>query len=168
MLVSVVLLLWPLSLANVLKANGFGHDIWMLESSQITKGSHLYYAGEYIYIFCAPLIKISMLLLYLRLFPSYNFRTATYICIAVCVCWAISFLVTGALICRPLSYIWHQWDGEHEGVCLNHNAILIAHAIVNIVLDLVVIGLPIPTLVNLHLGWKKRLGICLMFLIGIV
>ena len=67
-----------------------------------------------------------------------------------------------------MNYYWTQWDGEHDGKCSNHNALLLAHSIINIVLDVVVIALPMPVLLRLQMQWEKRIGMCLMFAVGIV
>jgi hypothetical protein len=45
---------------------------------------------------------------------------------------------------------------------------LIAHAIMNIVLDVVVIGIPMPILFRLHMSREKKVGMCVMFAVGIV
>jgi hypothetical protein len=51
---------------------------------------------------------------------------------------------------------------------MDEQAILMSHAIINIVLDVVVIGLPLPTLLRLKLGRDKKVGVCVMFVIGIM
>jgi hypothetical protein len=114
------------------------------------------------------LIKISMLLLYLRLFPSTTLRVATITILTLTALWGLVYTLINIFICSPRSYAWTQWDGEHEGKCMDQQAILMSHAIINIVLDVVVIGLPLPTLLRLKLGWNKKVGVCVMFVIGIL
>lgn len=114
------------------------------------------------------LTKISMLLLFLRLFPDQAFRIATKVVLAFTTAWGIAMLITKALSCRPLSYFWTSWDGEHEGVCIDHENLIWAHASINILLDLVIISLPMPTLLSMNLSWRKKLAICVMFAVGIV
>lgn len=114
------------------------------------------------------LTKISMLLLFLRLFPDQAFRLATKLVLAVTTAWGVAMLIAKVLSCRPLPYFWTMWDGEHEGVCIDHEYMLWAHASINILLDLVIIGLPMPTLISMNLSWRKKLAICVMFAVGIV
>ncbi len=109
-----------------------------------------------------------MLLLFLRLFPDQAFRLATKLVLAFTTAWGIAMLLAKVLSCRPLPYFWTMWDGEHEGVCISHAHLLWAHASINIVLDLVIIGLPMPTLLRMNLSWRKKLAICVMFAVGIM
>lgn len=71
-------------------------------------------------------------------------------------------------VCSPRSYAWESWDGEHQGTCLNQSAIVVSHAIENIIFDVFIIALPLPVLWKLKLSLPKKLGVCLMFLIGLV
>ncbi|KAL2845944.1 hypothetical protein BJY01DRAFT_177308 [Aspergillus pseudoustus] len=147
---------------------GLGKDIWFVPFADITKIFHLYYFEEILYVASIALTKISMLLLLLRLFPDENFRRATYIVLAFTICWGLGIFLANSFSCQPISYFWHMWDGEHEGKCIEHAHLLWAHAIINILLDVVIIGLPLSTLIRLNLSWAKKIGICSMFAIGIV
>lgn len=109
-----------------------------------------------------------MLLLFLRLFPHEGFRLATKLVLAFTTAWGLAIMLTKVLSCQPLSYFWTMWDGEHEGECINHEYIIWVHASINIFLDLVIIGLPMPTLLRMNLSWRKKLAICSMFAVGIV
>ena len=75
-------------------------------------------------------------------------------------------MVTACLVCRPVSFVWNQWDGEHSGHCGNANALVFSNAGVSIVLDAFTLALPITQIWKLHLGLKKRVGIALMFGVG--
>ncbi len=68
--------------------------------------------------------------------------------------------------CRPIDYFWSRWDGEHQGTCVNFNAIGWANAIVGITLDLWMLAIPLNKLRGLKLSWKKKLGVTLMFCVG--
>jgi hypothetical protein len=109
-----------------------------------------------------------MLLLYLRLFPNRPVRLAIWIWLAITTAWGIGSFFTQLFSCKPIKYYWTQWDGEHEGKCISHNSLLLAHAVINIVLDVVVIALPMPVLLKLQMSLEKRIGMCLMFAVGIV
>ncbi len=68
--------------------------------------------------------------------------------------------------CSPLNYVWYQWDGEHEGTCLNVNGLVWTNAIVGITLDFWVLAIPLNKLRSLNLGWKKKVAVGLMFCAG--
>jgi len=86
----------------------------------------------------------------------------------LCVLYLIGFVTATALQCLPIRIAWQHWDGEHHGQCLNLNHLGWASAGVNIVLDLVVIGLPMREVKNLSLNWRRKAGVMLMFLGGLL
>ncbi|KAL2867365.1 CFEM domain-containing protein [Aspergillus lucknowensis] len=147
---------------------GLGKDVWFLSFDKITQILHAYFIAEALYITSIALSKMSMLLLFLRLFPDENFRRATYLVLAFTTCWGLTVLFANVFACQPLSYYWNMWDGEHEGKCISQASLLWAHAVINILLDVVIIGLPTHTLLKLNLSWRRKLAICSMFAVGIV
>ncbi|KAL5333213.1 hypothetical protein BJX70DRAFT_406476 [Aspergillus crustosus] len=153
---------------TVVRDGGLGKDIWNVPFDDITRIVYLFAISTILYPPCIALIKISMLLLYLRLFPGYYIRIATITTLTLTTCWGLIYTFITIFQCKPRTYMWMKWDGEHEGTCLDQHAILYSHAITNIILDVVVIALPLPTLLRLSLSIMKKLGICLMFVIGLV
>ncbi|KAL4880274.1 hypothetical protein BJY04DRAFT_219272 [Aspergillus karnatakaensis] len=156
------------AIAFPIRDGGLGKDIWHVPFDDITKTVYLFAIATILYPPCIALIKISMLLLYLRLFPGYYIRLATLTTLAITSCWGIIYTLMGVFQCKPREYMWERWDGEHKGQCLDQHAILMSHAIINIVLDVVVIALPLPTLLRLNLSLTKKVGVCMMFVIGLV
>jgi hypothetical protein len=84
----------------------------------------------------------------------------------VVVFYGIAFLFAFVFQCSPISFNWMGWDGEHEGSCVDKNALVLASAAINIVFDLWVIALPIPTLVQLQTSTMLKFQIIVMFSIG--
>ncbi|KAL4971925.1 hypothetical protein BDW66DRAFT_155210 [Aspergillus desertorum] len=151
-----------------LKTHGLGKNIWTVSFGDISETLKLFFIEEVLYTICTALIKLSMLFLYLRLFPKALLRTAIFISLAITSLWALGSFLAQVFSCKPISYYWNQWDGEHVGKCSSHNALLLAHSIINIFLDVLVIALPMPVLVRLHMSVEKRVGMCLMFAVGLV
>ncbi|KAL4944492.1 hypothetical protein BDV06DRAFT_220227 [Aspergillus oleicola] len=147
---------------------GLGKDLWFLPFDDITKFLHYYFAVEALYVISVALTKISMLLLYLRLFPNKGFRLATKLVLAFTTAWGLGSLFASIFICRPVSYFWLMWDGEHEGSCGDHEALLWSGAVINIILDVVIIVLPLPTVFKLQMKLKKKVWVFVVFLIGLV
>ncbi|KAF2142053.1 GMC oxidoreductase [Aplosporella prunicola CBS 121167] len=162
-----VLLVIPLTCLSVVLADvGLGRDIWTLPFKNITQVLYIYYFDEDLYLTALPMIKISILCFYLRIFPERNFRRIVYGVIGCCVGYGIAFLLVSVFQCRPISYAWTQWDGEHQGSCNNINAQGWTSAAINVVLDLVVIILPLPLLAKLQLNKRKKALLMLMFCVG--
>ena len=66
------------------------------------------------------------------------------------------------------SYFWVQWDGEHEGTCINFRLGTYIGNAINIVLDLVVFFLPVPRLVQLQVAdTRRKVGVVITFLVGL-
>ena len=112
------------------------------------------------------LIKLSFLSFCLRIFPRKEFRRNTYILMGIVAAYGIAFAFVCIFNCIPMSTIWTNWDGEHTGKCINFNAFAWAHAIINIILDVVLVGVPIPELLALSLSTKKKVFIIMMFSMG--
>ncbi|KAL2808665.1 CFEM domain-containing protein [Aspergillus granulosus] len=119
----IISLLFAAAISGIglkLRDYGLGKDIWTIPFDDIRQTLKLFFIEEALYCICVALIKISMLLLYLRLFPNSGIRVAV--------------LLFSAL--------------QLPGVF--------------------VICIPMPTLWNLQMPLEKRLGVCIMFAVGIV
>ena len=125
-----------------------------------------FWAGEPIYFIETSLLKITFLLFYLRIFPGQSFRRILWALIFVNAMTGVTFVIAVCSICRPVSYVWNQWDKEHVGHCGDINALAFANAGISIILDIFTLILPITHIWKLHLGLKKRLGVILMFSVG--
>jgi hypothetical protein len=159
----------PLSILSIfLSRDGLGKDIWTVPFDQITDILHIYYFEEMMYITSLGLTRVSILLLYVRLFSTGAFRSYAYALIGFHLVYIAAFDIPFLLQCRPINLAWNWWDGEHEGVCLNINAIGWSAAGVNIGLDLVTIMLPMPRLAKLKLSWHKKVPVVLIFLLGLL
>lgn len=64
------------------------------------------WADEIIYVFGLGMVKISLLLTYLRFFSSDKFRKITYVVIGMNVLFVICYFIVVMCQCRPMSYTW--------------------------------------------------------------
>ncbi|KAI1624485.1 50S ribosomal protein L36e [Exophiala viscosa] len=146
---------------------GFGKDIWTISFDNITRIVQFTWLTEIFYMMTIGFTKMALLLLYWRVFPTQPFRKFVLASVVVCAAYIPTFALGIALHCLPISYTWTSWIGETTGHCTNLNAFAWAHAIINIVFDLWIIVLPIPQLLQLALGRKKKIQITLMFSVGL-
>ena len=112
------------------------------------------------------ILKIAILWFLLAIFPDKQFRKYVYAVIGLCVAYCIAFLFATVFQCTPVTYTWTQWDGLHPGKCNNIHVQGWVSAIINIVLDVLVMALPLRQLSRLNMNWKKKLAVMSMFLIG--
>ncbi|KAG5659609.1 hypothetical protein KAF25_002168, partial [Fusarium avenaceum] len=152
-------------------ANGLGRDIWTIEFGQITNFAKFFYIMTILYTLTLNLLKLSMLVFFLRLFPSsvcpraYKVTMATTVFIAL---FTFAFLMIGLFPCSPVNFFWWGWDGEHSGSCVNMQAVAWSFAIIGILLDIWMLAIPLSQVRSLKLSPLKMLGVGLMFLVGIV
>ncbi|EAQ89514.1 hypothetical protein CHGG_06133 [Chaetomium globosum CBS 148.51] len=145
--------------------NGVGRDIWTLTPENITNFLFYFYIMAMLYFAQVMLVKLCMLLFYLRIFPSPTVRRLLWGTVIFNVV-SCHLLLHRHLQCRPISHFWNNWDGEHEGKCLNSNAIAWANAAISIALDFWMLAIPLAQIKSLNLHWKKKIGVALMFVVG--
>lgn len=149
-------------------ANGLGRDIWTLTAEQITHVLRYFYIIAILYFLEAALVKLSIICFYMRIFPAQRTRRLLWATFIFTVLWGIAFIFAAIFQCQPVSYFWTKWDGLHEGSCVDANAIAWSHAAMNIALDLWTLAIPLWELRKLQLHWKKKVGVALMFGVGVL
>ncbi|KAK2606579.1 hypothetical protein N8I77_005319 [Diaporthe amygdali] len=145
--------------------NGFGQDIWMLEEYQIVAIFKYYFAGELIYLLGVSLLKISVLLQYLRIF---NFRIWAYSLMVLSTSYGTAFIIATLASCRPFNYFFHRWQAEYSGTCISIYHKFYASVVINIIADGIITLLPITQIANLQMTFKKKLVVAFIFLAGFV
>ena len=147
-------------------ANGLGQDIWTLQYDMITNFGKSFYAMTILYFAQVTFLKMSLLFFYLQIFPGSLVRMLLRGTIAFNGIFGLFFVLMAVFQCNPISFFWYKWDGEHSGTCLSMNGIAWANAIVSIMLDCWMLGLPLWQLKSLQLNWKRKLGVGIMFSTG--
>lgn len=112
------------------------------------------------------LVQLSFLVFYLRIFPSEKFRRLVFCLIGLSTCFGVSNTFTMIFQCTPVSYFWNGWSGKYQGYCIDISAYAWYKAALQIVIDLIIIGLPIWPLWHVSLNIKKRVQLVLMFSAG--
>ncbi|KAJ9137088.1 CFEM domain-containing protein [Pleurostoma richardsiae] len=146
--------------------NGLGRDIWTLTFGQITRFGEFFYIMTVLYFLQVTLLKMALLFFYLKIFPDRLIKRLLWGTIAFNAVFGALFVVLGIFQCQPVSFVWTKWDGEHQGKCLSINGIAWANAAVSIVLDFWMLAIPLSQLRKLHMHWKKKAGVGLMFCVG--
>lgn len=77
-----------------------------------------------------------------------------------------SATIADCLICQPISYRWGVTTAG--GFCGNQKALDLDIAVINLLLDVVVVVLPMPVLWRLPLARGKKVALTCMFGIGIM
>ncbi|EGX92055.1 integral membrane protein [Cordyceps militaris CM01] len=109
------------------------------------------------------LSKLSLLFLYLDVFPQHSFRL---------ICWGLiihmslglfALNMTTMLQCQPVSF---SWDKTLDGQCINIKAFWYAQSGWNTLMDVVVLLLPVPLVAMLPMNRRSRIGLLVVYLLG--
>lgn len=124
------------------------------------------WVAEILYVIIMLVTKASILLFYLRIFPSPKFHIWVKGALGFVILPSIIFLVLLFVQCMPVAYNWDK--SIDNGKCLNMNAIIYAHGGVNIAQDVLILALPLPQLLQLKLKLNQKIGLFFMFQLGIL
>jgi hypothetical protein len=128
-----------------------------------------FFADMLIYTATRFLIRASIILFYLRVFPPGPDRKLGRILMWTFYAnfvYNLSFFLAVLFQCTPIHHFWDHWEGLGNGHCGNVNILVWVAAITGIVFDLWLLALPFPQLMALNLHWKKKVMGILMFGMG--
>ncbi|KAJ4334626.1 hypothetical protein N0V95_009118 [Ascochyta clinopodiicola] len=146
--------------------NGLGRDVWTVPFDRITAFVRWLYVLEILYFFQITLLKLTLLFFFLRIFPKTIVRNVLKGTIIFTILYGLTFVIIAIFQCRPINHYWDNWDLEHDGKCININALAWSNAIISIVLDIWMLVLPLYEVFRLQLSWRKKLSVAIMFLVG--
>ncbi|OOO13160.1 hypothetical protein OAory_01009090 [Aspergillus oryzae] len=160
----------PLSIfGNICVNRGFGLHLYNIKLESITQLTDLFfwwYMCQVFWPFTIFFVKMSILLLYLRIFPIILFRRFDFLCIAFL---TISLLVTTPMViwqCKPFRAAWdYNIDNPR---CLKIATIAYANASINIITEVSILILPLPVLRTLHVSRRKKIALISVFSVGVI
>ena len=145
-----------------------GTDIWTLTPTQITDFGYWLYIICMMYFVLQTPLKLTLIFFYLRIFPSTGVRRILWATVAFTVAYGLTFILVIIFQCHPVNHFWVKWDGMHEGSCISVNGIAWSSSAINIAMDLWILGVPLSQLKKMNLDWKKKVGIGMMFSVGVL
>ncbi|KAK4204714.1 hypothetical protein QBC40DRAFT_164105 [Triangularia verruculosa] len=125
--------------------------------------------GESFYLAILALTKISILCFYLRIFSQPTFRVITFIVMTWVGLSGVIFVFCQIFQCIPIPYIWEGWRKGEFGpfTCLDINTLGYTTAAFSIAQDIVILVMPLPLLIKLNVSVRSKIGIMVMFSLGI-
>ena len=158
------------ALNTTMAFHGLGRHIWNVAIDDISYMLFLFYISEPLYLAATILTKIGMCIFFLRIFPFQLFKRIIWALIGINIITFFGF--TAALICQcfPIRYSWLFYLGEIEGTCIDRNAGTWAHAVVNILLDVIILAVPLIQIYMLKTTYslRKKFQVMLMFSVGVI
>lgn len=125
--------------------------------------AQLLLALECVYLVAVALLKLSLLALYFRLFPTREFKISTYILSGIIILWCIALNCVAIFQCNPVKKSWLPMT---PGTCINLKAAFIGNAIPNIITDVIILLLPVRQVWKLQVRPAQRASLLAMFLLG--
>lgn len=109
------------------------------------------------------LVKLSILLLYLRVFTPVYIRKTTYAVFAAVALVSLWSVLSSIFFCVPVA---RYWDPTVNGSCLPLQPRWISGATLNIASDFVIFVLPLTVVGRLGLPKRQKIGLFLVFALG--
>lgn len=119
-----------------------------------------------IYSFCISTVKISVLFFYLRVFVNMRLRLATKIVMGFVAIWTMTNILLLLLICRPFKA--NYTPALSATYCGNQVQAFISIGAFNIISDVLICTLPIPTIWSLKAKRNMKITLTGLFMIGLL
>ena len=151
---------------------GLGEHVYLIDLALVPKFLLCHYIIGASYTSSTALIKISLLLQYLRIYErgTWIYRITQLLLVLVCL-WgfAYSFLSWGCCLPSPSAF----WNLTYKGcygfaspIAANAIATIESHASVNMALDVVVLTMPVPMLFKKDTPFKTKMGLLVLLAMG--
>jgi hypothetical protein len=119
--------------------------------------------NEFTYGVASPLVKLTLLFFYRRLFSMTNFCYIADVYSVLCVLWGAVTIIVIGIQCQPLA---RYWDPDIPGTCISRIAFIEGIQAFNIFLDISILIMPFPIMWRLHRPWQDKLALSGVFLLG--
>ena len=106
-------------------------------------------------------VKIAVLLFYKRVFPTPMFRAVVWCVIGIVSIWAVLFFLLVLLELDPIAFPLMT-----AKLRLDSSAIGLGQVASSFALDILVLCLPLPVILRLHMKWERKLAVALIFWLG--
>ncbi|KAL6240163.1 hypothetical protein BDW75DRAFT_235984 [Aspergillus navahoensis] len=164
----VLALLTDYALFGVLIAendNGMGKPEASLTPVQYRNQLVLLWISIPLYNLSLNLTKVSMVLMYMRLFPSRNYQIILKILLGLVVATGL-YMVFGTLfLCVPVHTFWDRVNMAEN--CVPQAVVWYLTAALQIAGDLTLVLLPMPKLAKLHVPIRQKVCLIMVFALGL-
>ncbi|KAH7248689.1 uncharacterized protein BKA55DRAFT_512808 [Fusarium redolens] len=144
-------------------ANGMGLHADKVPLTQIVMMAKWLVVAEVLYAWNLGWTKLSLLLMYYRIFRVPYFKKMAWLVGTFVFAWVITITFLFIFICIPVAKLWYP---DLPGRCINQVGTWIANAASTIFTDIVILCLPLPPIWKLQLGKSEKLGLTAAFAIG--
>ncbi|KAK4864288.1 hypothetical protein LT330_010081 [Penicillium expansum] len=159
-------MLWNFIVVGLIFAmihKGMGLHAGTLPTENVIMIAKYLVVAEVLYVFNLVWTKLSILLMYYRIFRFPYFKTWAYIIGVFVILWVICITFLFIFICVPVQKLWYP---QIPGRCINQVATWVANAVSTIATDVVILVLPIPQVWKLQLRMSEKIAVLVAFSLG--
>jgi hypothetical protein len=147
-------------------ANGLGKPRESLSLAQYRFHLKLLWISVPLYNLSLNLTKVSMVLLYLRLFPSRHYQIILKILLGLVACTGLYMVLGTLFVCVPVHTFWDQQNVDEN--CVSRAVVWYLTAALQIAGDLTLVILPMPKLFTLRVPLRQKVCLILVFALGLL
>ena len=133
-----------------------------------TKGHQLEFASYLVMSLTFGIIKLSVLLLYRRLFVGSLFNFYSLAMCVVIALWSLSFFFAFAFQCGTNIANWWTSAATIEAYCDNTSALIVGFGISDVITDVMILTTPLPIVWRLQMSIANKVGLTAIFLLGML
>ncbi|KAH7090690.1 hypothetical protein FB567DRAFT_298255 [Paraphoma chrysanthemicola] len=121
-----------------------------------------FWTNLWVYSAALTIIKVSILIQYLRIFPVRRFQKYCFLILGVVIAYGSWTVFGNIFLCSPIAFFWDK-SATNNGHCMDRTVVWFANAGVNIALDMIIFLLPLPLTRTLQISKSQRRGLLLIF-----
>ncbi|PWY88106.1 hypothetical protein BO94DRAFT_64517 [Aspergillus sclerotioniger CBS 115572] len=145
---------------------GVGEHVDTLSTATVEAYSLNLYVMQLFWNTCLPVIKLSIVLFYQRIFPVRSMIIACRSVMLFLAAWYIAFQTTAIFQCIP---IHHEWQKKTtQGKCIAFVPFVTTLAATNLCTDVLLLILPTRQVWKLQIPWGRKVGLSAIFTLGII
>ncbi|KKY25281.1 hypothetical protein UCRPC4_g01920 [Phaeomoniella chlamydospora] len=144
---------------------GWGRHKWDVPAEWYSSGELISWIMQLMWIVNMFLVKTSLLLSYLRFVQKRAIRITIWIMLGIIFAWFQVFFWATIFSCNPPKLYWlsHTGDG-----CSSETVRFTVSVVTNIVTDCIVIFLPVPSIMKLHIPIREKVVVCVLMTVGLL
>ena len=119
--------------------------------------------NEPFYFMCINLVKVSLLVMYYRIFPIRKVKIRALILGVISTVWMLVLTGVSQGQCNPRKKAWAPWTA---GTCIDLKVTFLAVSIPNIITDIAILALPLPNVWMLQTNLRLKILLTIIFLLG--
>lgn len=150
---------------SVVIAVGLGRPASQVTQNALEKFLKLLVASQIIFVTGIMLAKLSVLQLYLRIFPSRPFRIVVYIAHGIVISWWAAITLLTIFQCKPIEKAYRPWI---EGQCISLYGAYYGSGLPDILTDFFILCLPLWEVAKIRTTLINKLVIAFFFASGVL